>query len=128
LRFRRLTSLFIAWFALLNVAAPVVACSVAARGNCCPEQGPPPCGECPSKAPHPERPATLHCVVAPTPAPGVSVQAVTQQADWLGGFLPPANTFEWDPGQGPPQLRISESPFAHGGDTHVYLLTRRLRL
>jgi hypothetical protein len=71
---------------------------------------------------------TGHCVVAPMPGPGVSVQAATQQADWLGGFLPPANVFEWDPGLAPRPFRISESPPVHGGDSHVYLLTRRLRL
>ena len=126
--FRRLTSLFIAWFALLNVAAPVVACTVAARGNCCPEQGPPSCPGCPSKTPHPEQPVTGHCVVAPTLGPGVSVQASTQHAGWLDGFLPAANIFEPERGQTPRQLQASESPLVQGGDTHVYLLTRRLRL
>jgi hypothetical protein len=70
----------------------------------------------------------MHCVAAPTQGPTASVQVIAQQTDLLGGFLPPSNFFEFDPGRVPRPLRISESPPIHGGDAHVYLLTRRLRL
>ena len=74
---RRLISLLVVWFGLLSVIAPAVTCAAAAsRGDCCPPEGTPPCGECPEKR-APALPDQTHCVVSPAQ---VSVAAVVSPA------------------------------------------------
>lgn len=70
--FRRYTSLFVVWFGLLSVIAPALTCAAAAQqGDCCPLEGPAPCGECPDRR-APKAPSEGHCV-----APIVQVVAAT---------------------------------------------------
>jgi hypothetical protein len=62
---RRLTSLLIVWFTLFSVTAPALACvSATPHGDCCPEQGTPPCGECPDETPARDT-SPNHCLTAP---------------------------------------------------------------
>ena len=70
--FRRYTSLLVVWMGLLSVIAPAVTCAAAVQqGDCCPPEGPAPCGECPDKR-APSAPSQTHCV-----APIVQIAAVT---------------------------------------------------
>jgi len=69
---RRLTKLFVIWFALLTVIAPAVTCAAAVqKGDCCPAEAPAPCGECPDQR-LPSTPSQAHCM-----APTVQVVAAT---------------------------------------------------
>jgi hypothetical protein len=62
----RLTKLLIVWFSLFSVAIPAITCAAATHhGDCCPDEGKPPCGECPDKTP--ARSASPdHCLAAPS--------------------------------------------------------------
>jgi hypothetical protein len=117
---------------LFSMAVPAIACvSVAQQGNCCPDEGTPPCGECPEKAPSPSY-SPEHCLAAPSSVTTTSLfsEPVRKLVD-----------VEIEPTAIPPV--ISESPFlANSNDpirhrwrpppvsleTPTYLITGRLRL
>jgi hypothetical protein len=62
---RRLASLLVIWISLFSVAVPAIACAAAVQhGDCCPDEGTPPCGECPDKAPT-SKDSPDHCLAAP---------------------------------------------------------------
>jgi hypothetical protein len=102
--FRRLTSLLIVWFGLLTIIVPSVTCAAAAsRGDCCPPEGAPPCGECPDKGKLPA-PDQNHCVVSPVQA--VASPAVAQSSARQG--------------HSPDVLAIVHAPRLPTGATHCF--------
>ena len=127
---RRLARLLVLWFALFSVAAPVVTCASAAvqRGPCCPEEGTPPCGECP--APVKTHSAAVYCTTAPAAA--ARSLATDSQTRFFALELEPAivatpaaaDAFaaacEFQPGDEPRLPEHLSSP--------TWLLTGRLRL
>ncbi|HEU4589552.1 MAG TPA: hypothetical protein VFS13_01485 [Steroidobacteraceae bacterium] len=129
---RRLTSLLVACFALCSLAAPAVTCAAATQqGNCCPDAGKPPCGECPD----PARARTTspgHCLSAPASVTRAIVapeqsrkipQPDPQPVDVFSGTLD-ARSLDASP-QPAPQPRHQPRVEAQ---SPTYLLTRRLRL
>ncbi len=123
---RRLTTLFVAWFALFSIAAPAVTCAAAAQqGNCCPDHPKPPCGECPDKT----EAASASCAVAPA-----SVAQSTAAVEKFFSAQPDLVPLAWT---GPQPQSIEAPAFARERAPPVsqadpgeitYLVTGRLRL
>ncbi len=128
LNIRRLTTLFVAWFALFSIAAPAVTCAAAVQqGNCCPDQPKPPCGECPDKSPAKVTPD--NCAVAPATV-AQSTVAIDKFFSAQPDLVPPGSIG--------PQPQIIEAPalarerappaLRHDPRGLTYLVTGRLRL
>ena len=129
---KRLTSLLIIWLALFSVAMPAVSCATAMHhGDCCPDKGKPPCGECPDKAPGPST-SPDHCLAAPSSV--ATSSAVSEQTrkvvtpDHEPAAVLAAITE-------PPSLNDSTEPIRHrwrpppdNFEAPTYLITGRLRL
>ena len=127
---RRLTSLLVLWLALFSVAAPAVACGAAAvqRGPCCPEEGTPPCGECPA-SPQAGHSAAVHCTTAPAVATrSLTTDSVTRLSplDVDPVVSTPAPADASDPADEPPPADEPRLPDELSSPT--WLLTGRLRL
>ena len=130
---RRLISLLVVWFGLCSVFAPAVTCAAVARhGDCCPPEGPPPCGECPGKR-APSLPEQAHCVVSPVQ---VSVAAVLSPAAQERSLSPDVPDFvaaiDLPSFANSPPLRTSSRTkpavrFASSA-AFTYLVTGRLRI
>jgi hypothetical protein len=131
--FRRYTSLLVVWFGLLSVVAPALTCAAAVQqGDCCPIEGPAPCGECPERR-APSVPDQGHCVapiVQAVAATAVSTVVAEQASypdapDFAAPFNPPSLASQQHVGPA-----LSPEPAASVASTaaFTYLVTGRLRL
>jgi len=129
---KRLARLLIVWLSLFSVAVPAVTCAAATHhGDCCPDKGKPPCGECPDKAP--SRSASPdQCLAAPSSV--ATSGAIFEPARKLA--LPdiepltlqvfPADLASLDDSTEPIRDRWRSPPDSFESPT--YLITGRLRL
>jgi hypothetical protein len=131
--FRRLTSLLIVWFGLLAIIAPSMTCAAAvSRGDCCPAEGTPPCGECPDKR-APRAPVKAHCLVLPVRA---VISAIVTQVSAEQGLSPDAQdivpAFDFPTvhacSNARPALHLENAANSVSHAPPTYLVTGRLRL
>jgi hypothetical protein len=129
---KRLARLLVVWFALFSVAVPAITCAAATQhGDCCPDEGTPPCGECPDKAP--TRSASPdHCLAAPSTVAtsgAISEPArklATPDVEPAAMILVPADLELLTDSTEPIRHRWRPPPASFESPT--YLITGRLRL
>jgi hypothetical protein len=130
---RRHLRLLIVWFGLLAIVVPSMTCVAAAsRGDCCPAEGTPPCGECPDKR-APRAPVKAHCAVRPVQAVASAVvtlvsaeQGLSPDAlDIIPAFDSPTVHTCSNAGSA---LYLDNAVIAVGDAATTYLVTGRLRL
>jgi hypothetical protein len=130
--FRRFTSLLVVWIGLLSVIAPAVTCAAAIQqADCCPLEGPAPCGECPDR--RSPAPGQSHCV-APIVQIVAAAAASTVAAEQASYPDSPELSAPPDPPSVTPFQRIGPAAAAEpaarqaSNAAQTYLVTGRLRL